>query len=391
MNDNFGDRMKLYEMSEAGRKLLPLLPVIARLDGRAFHGFVRGLERPYDQRLSHLMIETTKHLVRETNACCGYTQSDEITLAWYEADFASQLLFDGRVSKMTSILAALCSVYFNKRLPDLLPSEYARKMPIFDCRVWCVPNVTEGANAFLWREHDATKNSISMAARHYYSHNQLENKSGPEMQELLWRKGVNWNDYPVFFKRGTYVQRKNVIRPFRRGRPGKAAGQARCPSRSKPHGGANGVRGPRHAAVRQGHQPRRGDFFRRRASGSDGRARRRKKGIARVPGSNNRLESRMTTELVLFIGLQASGKSSFYRAHFAESHELVSKDRFPNNRNPRRRQRQLVAEALGAGRSVVIDNTNPTVEERAELIALAREFGAQRDRVLLRVLPGGVP
>lgn len=214
MNDNFGDRMKLYEMSEAGRKLLPLLPVIARLDGRAFHGFVRGLERPYDQRLSHLMIETTKHLVRETNACCGYTQSDEITLAWYEADFASQLLFDGRVSKMTSILAALCSVYFNKRLPDLLPSEYARKMPIFDCRVWCVPNVTEGANAFLWREHDATKNSISMAARHYYSHNQLENKSGPEMQELLWRKGVNWNDYPVFFKRGTYVQRKNVIRPF---------------------------------------------------------------------------------------------------------------------------------------------------------------------------------
>jgi tRNA(His) 5'-end guanylyltransferase len=214
MNDNFGDRMKLYEMSEAGRKLMPLLPVIARLDGRSFHGFVRGLERPYDRRLSNLMVETTKYLVSETNACCGYTQSDEITLGWYEPEFGSQLLFDGRVSKTTSILAALCSVFFNKRLPDFLSDEYAEKMPIFDCRVWCVPNVAEGANAFLWREHDATKNSISMAARHYYSHNELDHKSGPEMQEMLWRKGVNWNDYPTFFKRGTFVQRKKVVRPF---------------------------------------------------------------------------------------------------------------------------------------------------------------------------------
>jgi predicted kinase len=74
--------------------------------------------------------------------------------------------------------------------------------------------------------------------------------------------------------------------------------------------------------------------------------------------------------------LQASGKSSFYRARFADSHDLVSKDRFPNNRNPARRQRQLVEEALPAGRSVVLDNTNPTVRERAELIALTHSFGA---------------
>ncbi len=81
-------------------------------------------------------------------------------------------------------------------------------------------------------------------------------------------------------------------------------------------------------------------------------------------------------ELVVFIGLQGAGKSSFYRARFAGTHELVSKDRFPNNRNPARRQRQLIEEALLAGRSVVVDNTNPTVAERAELIALARSFGA---------------
>ena len=84
----------------------------------------------------------------------------------------------------------------------------------------------------------------------------------------------------------------------------------------------------------------------------------------------------MPPELVLFIGLQGSGKTSFYRARFADSHDLVSKDHFPNNRNPARRQRQLMEEALGTGRSVVVDNTNPTVQELAELIALARSFGA---------------
>jgi predicted kinase len=84
----------------------------------------------------------------------------------------------------------------------------------------------------------------------------------------------------------------------------------------------------------------------------------------------------MTLELIVFVGLQGSGKSSFYRARFADSHDLVSKDRFPNNRNPARRQRQLIEEALAVGRSVVVDNTNSTVEERAELIGLARTFGA---------------
>jgi predicted kinase len=84
----------------------------------------------------------------------------------------------------------------------------------------------------------------------------------------------------------------------------------------------------------------------------------------------------MATEMVILIGLQGAGKSSFYLAFFAGTHDWVSKDRFPNNRKPARRQRQLLEEALGAGRSVVVDNTNATVAERAELIALGRAFGA---------------
>lgn len=208
--DDFGDRMKLYEMAEAGRKLMPLLPALARIDGRSFSMFTKGLERPYDKRLSDLMIETTKYLVKETNACCGYTQSDEITLAWLSTDWDSQIFFDGRISKMTSVLAAQATVFFAYTLPKYLPWEYAAKMPVFDCRVWNVPNVVEGANTFLWREQDATKNSISMAARHYYSHKQLENKNGSEMQEMLWQKG----DYPAFFKRGTFIQRRKSARKF---------------------------------------------------------------------------------------------------------------------------------------------------------------------------------
>src|ERR1700722_9495140 len=207
--DAIGDRMKAYETTEAGRMFTPLLPVIARLDGKCFSKFKLGLARPYDERLSNLMIEVTKYLVQETVACAGFCQSDEISLAWYSDNTISQIYFNGRIQKMTSVLAAMCSVKFNKLLPFFIP-EKSHLEPCFDCRVWQVPNLEEGANAFLWREFDATKNSISMAAQHYYSHKELMNKHTGEMQEMLWQKGVNWNDYPDFFRRGSYVQRRIV-------------------------------------------------------------------------------------------------------------------------------------------------------------------------------------
>jgi tRNA(His) 5'-end guanylyltransferase len=214
-NDDFGDRMKLLESAEAGRRLMPLLPALARLDGKGFSRFTHGMERPFDKRMSDLMVETTKYLVQETNAVCGYCQSDEITLAWYSDDYNSQIYFDGKIQKMVSTLAAKCSVIFNRMLPDFLPQEYAERLPTFDCRVWNVPTLSEATNCFLWRENDATKNSISMAARHYFSHKSLDSKNGSEMQEMLWKEhGVNWNNYPDFFKRGTYVQRKKSVRKF---------------------------------------------------------------------------------------------------------------------------------------------------------------------------------
>lgn len=211
--DSLGDRMKLYENQTCGIKMLPRIPVIARLDGKGFSKFTKGLKRPYDERLSRLMIDTTKYLVKETNANCGYTQSDEITLVWYTDKIDSSIYFDGRLFKMISDLGSMCSVYFNRQLPKFIP-EKGEMMPRFDARVFNVPTLDEAVNAFLWREQDATKNSITMAASEYYSHGTLHGKNGSEKQELLFQKGINWNDYPTFFKRGTYIQRQRVFSKF---------------------------------------------------------------------------------------------------------------------------------------------------------------------------------
>ncbi len=208
--DTLGNRMKEYEANQSGRRLIPLIPAVARIDGRSFSSFTRGLNRPYDERLSSLMVETTKFLVKETNATCGYTQSDEISLTWYSPNRESEIFFDGRVQKMESVLASMTTVCFLHKLTAYLPVEYYDKMPHFDARVFNVPTTEEGANCFLWREWDATKNSISMAAQHFYSHQELMGKNGSQKQEMLWQKGQNWNDYPDFFKRGSYVQRRKV-------------------------------------------------------------------------------------------------------------------------------------------------------------------------------------
>lgn len=213
MSDDLGDRMKLYESMEAGRRLMPLLPVLARIDGRAFHSFTRGMARPFDAAFSECMLATTEALVRETGACMGYTQSDEITLAWHSTDPKSQIWFDGRVAKMTSQLAAQATLIFYRCVLVGMP-QYAYRLPTFDARVWSVPNRAEGANAFLWREWDATKNSITMAAAAHYSHKELMGKHAGDKHEMLHAKGINWNDYPAFFKRGTYVQRRQESIPF---------------------------------------------------------------------------------------------------------------------------------------------------------------------------------
>ena len=130
--------MKLYEQAEAGRKLMPLVPVCARLDGKGFSKFTRGLKRLFDTGMVDAMILTTAYLVEETNARIGYTQSDEISLIYYSDTFDSEIFFNGKIQKMVSTLSAMGTAKFNSVLPSCLPSKVGL-LPTFDCRVWTVP------------------------------------------------------------------------------------------------------------------------------------------------------------------------------------------------------------------------------------------------------------
>jgi tRNA(His) 5'-end guanylyltransferase len=205
--------MKSYEEPSTSRKAFKGQPLIARLDGKSFHTFTKGLGRPFDVRLSGLMRDTMLELVDRFQAKVGYTQSDEITLCWhYPVDGTSEFPFDGRFQKLDSLLAAHATAFFNSRLASALP-EKADRLPTFDCRSFVVPTLTEAYHAFLWRQQDCTKNAISMAAQSMFSHKSLQGLHGPEMQEKMWKeKGVNFNEYPTFFKRGVFGRRVKRVR-----------------------------------------------------------------------------------------------------------------------------------------------------------------------------------
>lgn len=212
---DLGDRMKLYEQAEAGQSLMPQLPICARVDGRCFSKFTRNMQRPFDTDMHNAMVITAKHLIAEMNACVAYTQSDEINIIMYSNNYRSQLLFEGRIHKTVSILASIASLRFNQAAETYLKEHLNQDdPPMFDCRVWNVPNLEEAANLMLWREKDAARNSISMAARTMYSHKQLQGKSSKEMQEMMFQSGQNWNDYPTWAKRGTFIIRKKVTKKF---------------------------------------------------------------------------------------------------------------------------------------------------------------------------------
>jgi tRNA(His) guanylyltransferase len=209
--DTIGDRMKGYEAHETLRRSMQRLPICVRMDGRAFHTFTRGLNRPFDGGFANAMIETTKYLVSETNAKIGYTQSDEITLVFWDGSFLSEPLFGGKLFKLTSVLASMTTAKFNSLVPSLIPSKTGR-FGIFDARIFQVPSLDEAANLVLWRWLDARKNSISMAAQAEFSPKQLHRKNSKEMLEMLAERKVIWENYPNHLKWGTFIQRKTVER-----------------------------------------------------------------------------------------------------------------------------------------------------------------------------------
>lgn len=211
--DNLGDWCKWLEVNFSPNIMIPTLPVIIRLDGNNFHNWTKGLKRPFDENLTSLMVETTKFLVQETNAVIGYTQSDEITLILYSSDRKSSLYNDGKKQKIVSKLTSKCVNFFNKKRQDYLPNH--NKLADFDCRIYQTPTLHDACVQLLWRENDATKNSISMLAQSLFSHGSLQKLDGNQMQDkMMLEKGVNWNDLEIRYKRGTYVKRFVVSKPF---------------------------------------------------------------------------------------------------------------------------------------------------------------------------------
>lgn len=210
--DALGDRLKDYEKRETGETFIKGVPVYARIDGRGFSKFTKNMKRPFDDCFSLIMVEVTKYLVQETNACTGYTQSDEISLGWYEPDLKSDIFFGYKKQKMVSTLSALATAKFLELAMKMFPEECSKRLPTFDARVFSVPNEMELMNCFLWRVQDAVKNSVSMATRSVFSHKDMMGKNTNEMKDMLLTKGINWNSYPRPFKEGSFIKRTNYLK-----------------------------------------------------------------------------------------------------------------------------------------------------------------------------------
>ena len=233
-NDALGNRMKTYEYVSR-YYLTRRLPVIIRLDGKAFHTFTRGLKKPFDDIFVKSMQDTMKYLCENVQGCVlGYTQSDEITLVLVDyQDRDSCAWFDNNIQKMVSISASMATLAFNrafhkyrcefidtlsyfqdfdierKYLDTLWKAQ--EKGAMFDSRVFNIPK-EEVANVIIWRQQDATRNSIQSVGQANFSHNQLHGKNCSDIQDMLMlEKGINWNDYPTTLKRGSCCIKKPFV------------------------------------------------------------------------------------------------------------------------------------------------------------------------------------
>ena len=216
MFDSLGDRMKAYE--NVSRIYLPRrLPVIIRVDGRAFHTFTRGFQRPFDSVLAVSMWETAKALCKEiSGAKLAYTQSDEISVLVTNNDtLTTEPWFANNLQKIVSLSASVATRAFDNAFQLKISSyddsfkqfsTYFRVLhtATFDARAFILPP-EEVCNYFIWRQQDAVRNSIQMAAQSVYSHKELQHKNQSDLQDMLMEKGINWNDYEVWQKRGICV------------------------------------------------------------------------------------------------------------------------------------------------------------------------------------------
>ena len=239
VNDALGTRMKTYYEQVPKTRLMRRTPVAIRIDGKAFHTFTRGFQKPFDEVLGNAMVRTMEYLCKNIQGCVfGYTQSDEITLLLIDYQtFETDAWFDYEVQKMCSISASMATMAFNRffememnvfkaghTIMDTNKWAYpeagalygaymlsASKGAMFDSRAFNIPK-EEACNLIYWRQLDATRNSIQMVGQANFSHNELQGCSCNVIQDMLHeQRGINWNDFPTRWKRGTAWTRAQGI------------------------------------------------------------------------------------------------------------------------------------------------------------------------------------
>jgi tRNA(His) guanylyltransferase len=209
--DEFGNRMKDLERQYTSLVVPNSDILCVRLDGKGFSKFTKPFTKPFDQSLIDVMVETTKSLVKELNPRIAYVQSDEITLIFSATEKQTEHIFGGKVSKINSIMASICSVNFNHFLTKTVsPTKHAGNgLAYFDCRAWGVSSKIEASNVLLWRVQDCRKNSISSTFRWNFGKAEMHNKSGKEMIDYMDKRGLYWHDMSPQWKYGTFVQKEN--------------------------------------------------------------------------------------------------------------------------------------------------------------------------------------
>lgn len=217
--DALGDRMKDYYENRSKIYLTRRVPVLLRLDGCHFHTFTKGLKKPYDSLFIEVMQRTTKSLCESIQGCkFGYVESDEISLLLTDYDtLQTDAWFDYSVQKICSVAASMAAMFFNRHLKECALQEFddkdyyntlLKKIELggyFDARAFNLPE-HEVVNYFIWRQNDATRNSIQGLAQANFSQKQLQGLNNSQLQDKLHEeKGINWNDCKTVEKRGSAV------------------------------------------------------------------------------------------------------------------------------------------------------------------------------------------
>lgn len=202
---SLGDRIKGYEKT-SHHTLLKRMPVMVRVDGRAFHTFTKNCEKPFDSEIIGSMVSAAFYVAKEIQGFkAAYIQSDEATFCFTDYDeLETQGWFDYDLSKIVSISASLMSVHFKEQY-EFLKQVETDKMPVFDSRAFNVPK-EDVVNAFLWRAKDWERNSLQMYSRAFFSHKELHKKKRADMHEMLHKVGKNWAiDIENREKNGTFL------------------------------------------------------------------------------------------------------------------------------------------------------------------------------------------